>query len=162
MADYKMLAEMGVPMPPPENLIMDEDLKLARDLGGVANLLAHRRSTGDNVVKAGTDQAITVCREAAATITRLHATITQMTNTIDGLEFQLNEARAEIKALKPGSHEAVEAGCTCPVIENNYGQGVSVSPSANSLLIQPRAVSFWYLTGCPMHGCPVIGKPAHG
>ena len=137
---------------------MDEDLKLVAELDTANH--------GTATAPVGSDEWHTlvdrVTREASEVITRLHATITQMTNAIDGLEFQLNEARAEIKALKPGSHEAVEAGCTCPVIENNYGQGVSVSPSANSLLIQPRAVSFWYLTGCPMHGCPVIGKPAHG
>ena len=62
----------------------------------------------------------------------------------------------------PGSHEAVEAGCTCPVMDNRYGQGVPVSPSANSLLALPRAVSFWYSTGCPLHGCAVIGEPDRG
>jgi hypothetical protein len=35
-----------------------------------------------------------------ALITRLHAEITQRDNTIDGLEFQLNQARAESEALK--------------------------------------------------------------
>ena len=96
MADYKMLAEMGVPMPSPENLIMDEDLKLADRLArhavGAVNEL---------------EDDLFAAHEA---ITRLHATITQMTNTIDGLEFQLNEARAEIEALKSDVSDLVRAG----------------------------------------------------
>ena len=56
MADYKMLAEMGVPMPPPENPIMDEDLKLVERL----------RARVSNP---------TLMEEAVAAITRLHAEI---------------------------------------------------------------------------------------
>ena len=60
----------------------------------------------------------------------------------------------------PGSPEAVEAGCTCPVMDNHYGQGVPVGPNPNSLLVQSRVVSFWYSTGCSMHGCAVIKETA--
>jgi chromosome segregation ATPase len=67
---------------------MDEDLKLVDQLLFEATA-GHMTSVTRDVMA-----------EAAATITRLRAEITQMTNTIDGLEFQLNQARAEIERLK--------------------------------------------------------------
>lgn len=77
-------------------LIMDEDLKLADRLArhavGAVNEL---------------EDDLFAAHEA---ITRLHATITQMTNAIDGLEFQLNEARAEIERLKSDVSDLVRAG----------------------------------------------------
>ncbi len=46
--------------------------------------------------------------------------------------------------MNPGSKEAVEKGCTCPVLDNNFGNGV---PS--------RFISgppyFWHTAGCPVH-----------
>jgi hypothetical protein len=53
----------------------DEDLdgleKVARDLGGVANLLEHRMSTEDNLVRENSRQAAVTCREAARMIISL-------------------------------------------------------------------------------------------
>ncbi len=41
----------------------------------------------------------------------------------------------------PGSHEAVEKGCLCPVLDNNYGQ------------IAPWPENGWWITDdCPLHG----------
>ena len=77
---------------------MDEDLKLVDQL-----LFEATRGYMTSVAR-------DVMAKAAATITRLHATITQMTNAIDGLEFQLNEARAEIEALKSDVSDLVRAG----------------------------------------------------
>lgn len=77
---------------------MDEDLKL------VDKLLFE--ATAGHMTSVTRD----VMAQAADAITRLHATITQMTNAIDGLEFQLNEARAEIEALKSDVSDLVRAG----------------------------------------------------
>lgn len=43
-----------------------------------------------------------------------------------------------INKPNPGSKEAEEQGCTCPVIDNHYGKGL---PDGN----------FWYTMGCPIH-----------
>jgi hypothetical protein len=39
---------------------------------------------------------------------------------------------------KPGSPEAVDQGCTCPIMDNAYGQGIDGS--------------FWLTDDCPLHG----------
>jgi len=36
----------------------------------------------------------------------------------------------------PGSEEAIQKGCTCPVLDNDYGQGEG---------------PFWVTAGCPIH-----------
>ena len=43
----------------------------------------------------------------------------------------------------PGSDEAVEQGCTCPVLDNAHGKGY---------LLQPGV--FWINEHCPIHGKP--------
>ena len=48
----------------------------------------------------------------------------------------------------PGSRAAIYAGCTCPVIDNRYGQGVMMTQGA-----EPSEPNFWYSAGCPVH-CP--------
>ena len=40
----------------------------------------------------------------------------------------------------PGSREAVERGCSCPVIDNCYGRGY-----------YGRAGEFVFTCGCPLH-----------
>lgn len=42
--------------------------------------------------------------------------------------------------LNPGSDEAIEAGCTCPVLDNAHGRGVGAEPGTQ----------FWYTEGCPL------------
>jgi len=42
----------------------------------------------------------------------------------------------------PGTKEAQDQGCTCPVIDNHYGAGV---PS-------PNGPMFWMSGDCPLHG----------
>ena len=84
MADYKMLAEMGVPMPPPENLIMDEDLKLVERLKlwsqymGDGDFSPAPDDIGDAVLSIVLDQS-------AATITRLHAEIEALKSDVSDL-----------------------------------------------------------------------------
>lgn len=38
----------------------------------------------------------------------------------------------------PGSDEAVKRGCFCPVLDNNYGEGLGEG-------------KFWLIVGCPLH-----------
>ena len=40
----------------------------------------------------------------------------------------------------PGSDAAVEAGCTCPVMDNGHGVGAYGVPG-----------QFWINAGCPLH-----------
>lgn len=44
----------------------------------------------------------------------------------------------------PGSTAAVEAGCTCPVLDNNHGIRPPWPPHG-----------WWVNHSCPMHGKPV-------
>lgn len=49
----------------------------------------------------------------------------------------------------PGSEAAVQAGCTCSVIDNHYGRGFGTPPR-------------WYVSGdCPLHGMPVERGTKH-
>ncbi len=43
----------------------------------------------------------------------------------------------------PGSQEAINRGCTCPVIDNHHGEGVPMGGGSG--------VSFWMNAGCPVH-----------
>lgn len=45
------------------------------------------------------------------------------------------------KTPTPGSKEAIEQGCICPVMDNNYGEGYMGQEGV-----------FIYSTGCPVHG----------
>jgi hypothetical protein len=40
----------------------------------------------------------------------------------------------------PGSDEALDAGCVCPVMDNGHGRGRGSPPQ------------FWVNDDCPMHG----------
>ena len=40
----------------------------------------------------------------------------------------------------PGSDEAIEKGCTCPVLDNAHGNGARGDPN------------FWISEDCPIHG----------
>ena len=44
----------------------------------------------------------------------------------------------------PGSKKAVEQGCTCPEMDNHYGQGVGYDGESGIPL-------FWINEGCPLH-----------
>lgn len=43
----------------------------------------------------------------------------------------------------PGSEEAIKQGCSCPVLDNNHGRGVSQGGG------EPL---FWMDDGCILHG----------
>lgn len=44
----------------------------------------------------------------------------------------------------PGSYEAKELGCTCPVLDNEFGQGAYIDEDGNP--------QFWINMDCPLHG----------
>lgn len=47
----------------------------------------------------------------------------------------------------PGSREAVDQGCTCPVLDNGYGRGSGRVDEAGQPL-------YWKSEGCPLHTPP--------
>lgn len=48
----------------------------------------------------------------------------------------------------PGSHEALAAGCECPVLDNNHGEFAPWPP-----------FGWWTAEGCPVHDPrPVLGE----
>jgi hypothetical protein len=47
----------------------------------------------------------------------------------------------EMANQNPGSVEAIAAGCTCPVLDNNHGAGFPYGGKT----------SFWYNGVCPVH-----------
>lgn len=45
----------------------------------------------------------------------------------------------------PGSDEAINHGCLCPVLDNNHGKGFFVHPESKE--------PYFYIAGnCPLHG----------
>jgi hypothetical protein len=53
---------------------------------------------------------------------------------------------------KPGSQEARQLGCTCPVVDNHYGQGI---PGVK--ITMPGGTTerlYWISASCPLHGTP--------
>lgn len=51
---------------------------------------------------------------------------------------------------KPGSPEAIDAGCLCAVLDNNHGK------------YPPRPPDGWWINGaCPLHGHPVDDPLVH-
>ena len=45
----------------------------------------------------------------------------------------------------PGSNEALDQGCTCPVLDNNHGRGSYLKNKDGETL-------FWKTSDCPIHG----------
>jgi hypothetical protein len=45
-----------------------------------------------------------------------------------------------VKPPNPGSDEAISAGCTCPVMDNNRGTRAPYPPDG-----------WWMVEGCPVH-----------
>ena len=56
---------------------------------------------------------------------------------------QKNAISAEIMTTpNPGNDEAIEQGCTCPVLDNAHGRGI----------MGGEELGFWITAGCPLHG----------
>lgn len=47
----------------------------------------------------------------------------------------------------PGSQEAIEQGCKCPVMDNARGKGIPV-PNGDGTY----SAAFWMSGDCPIHG----------
>lgn len=60
-----------------------------------------------------------------------------------------------VKEPNPGSAEAVEAGCKCPVMDNLHGKGIPLTTSG--CITQ---VAYWINGDCPIHGLPALRKAA--
>lgn len=46
---------------------------------------------------------------------------------------------------RPGSPGAIAAGCTCPVVDNAFGNGVTGSAALDG------GPHYWIAPGCPLH-----------
>lgn len=57
-------------------------------------------------------------------------------------DIGLIRPKRESEPLAPGSSEALQAGCRCPVIDNRYGRGIRFDGK----------VTYWYSEDCPIHG----------
>ena len=55
------------------------------------------------------------------------------------LKNKMTTEQLEFEEYNPGSKEAVDRGCTCPVIDNHNGKGLG-----NGM--------FWISAECPLHG----------
>jgi hypothetical protein len=53
--------------------------------------------------------------------------------------------------LNPGSQEAIEAGCRCPVLDNAHGEGAYVDKDG--------VAQFWINGDCPLHGLNNASEP---
>lgn len=49
---------------------------------------------------------------------------------------------ASMTAPPPGSPEAIEAGCTCPVLDNGHGRGA---------FGDGEKYGYWMSESCPLH-----------
>ena len=47
----------------------------------------------------------------------------------------------------PGSDEAIEQGCKCPVMDNFNGRGIPITTEEGEL-----QVAYWMTADCPLHG----------
>ena len=60
--------------------------------------------------------------------------------------------------LRPGSDAALDAGCVCPVLDNNHGKGASfILPDETGR--DDGAVMYWIDATCPLHREPGNDSP---
>lgn len=55
----------------------------------------------------------------------------------------------------PGSQEAVDQGCKCPVMDNFYGKGIPVKDDKDNV-----RTAYWMSADCPLHGVQELKKAA--
>ena len=51
----------------------------------------------------------------------------------------------KVKLPNPGSDEALDMGCTCPVLDNGHGRG-------SGYINEDGVPAFWTNADCPLHG----------
>lgn len=83
-------------------------------------------------------------------IDEIRATVNDFLENATDEEFSamLKECGAQ---PNPGSKEAIEAGCRCPVLDNGHGRGFPW-PGCDT----PQ---FWISDNCPVHG-GIVSPPA--
>jgi hypothetical protein len=59
-----------------------------------------------------------------------------------------------IKDPKPGSKEAIEAGCNCPVMDNHHGEGIPFNKPGTSDIM----IGYWMTADCVIHGVKDAAK----
>lgn len=55
-------------------------------------------------------------------------------------------AQPDNETPHPGSREALDAGCRCPVLDNNHGRFPPCPPDENG-----EGAQWWITWGCPVH-----------
>lgn len=69
----------------------------------------------------------------------------------DGLGYKCSKCGGKgTVPASPGSDEAIKQGCTCAVMDNNYGRG----------FILHGKTEFWITEGCPLHSPASKSEPA--
>lgn len=66
---------------------------------------------------------------------------------VEAVSKEDNMIKKEVVEPKPGSREAVDLGCTCPVIDNHHGTGMTMLDKDGG-----RSTAFWISADCPVHG----------
>jgi hypothetical protein len=61
------------------------------------------------------------------------------------LIYQSHTMTNEKQQPNPGSKEAEELGCTCPIIDNHFGKGLPTG-------------DFWISEDCPLHALPRLSR----
>lgn len=65
--------------------------------------------------------------------------------TADQIRQRAQERHEADTTPNPGSDEAIDGGCVCPVLDNGHGRG---RPGVDGT----DGPSFWMNENCPMHG----------
>ena len=50
----------------------------------------------------------------------------------------------DVKKFSPGSPEAIDIGCKCPIMDNRHGAGAYFGENNEPI--------FWFNLDCPLHG----------
>lgn len=58
-----------------------------------------------------------------------------------------------MKHPNPGSKEAIDQGCICPVLDNCHGKGFPITSEEGELLI-----AYWMDNECPLHNREEFSK----
>jgi hypothetical protein len=51
----------------------------------------------------------------------------------------------------PGTKEAIESGCICPVLDNNHGKGIPIKTKDGTI-----QTGYWMDNACPIHEIPEL------
>ena len=56
------------------------------------------------------------------------------------------DSTPEMPEPNPGSQEAVESGCTCPIMDNHHGEGIPYHGKRE----------WWIASDCPLHSSTTL------